>query len=102
MSKFLIEVPHAPDELECARVVQVFLATGSHFLSHAEWGCMDGVHSAWMMVDVDNKTEALAILPPAFRSGARIIGLNHFSLAEIEPVLRRHAQSRGESSASGG
>ncbi len=102
MPKFLIEVPHEAEAVACARVVQVFLATGSHFLTHAEWGCMDGVHSAWMMVDVGSKAEALAILPPAFRAGARVVGLNQFSMAEIEPLLRRHPPAGGAGGASGG
>jgi hypothetical protein len=100
--KFLIEVPHPAEELACARVVQVFLATGSHFLTHAEWGCMDGVHSAWMVVDVDTKASAMAIIPPAFRAEARIVGLNRFTLADIEPVFRRHGASGSSGVASGG
>jgi hypothetical protein len=87
--RFLIEVPHDADTLECTRVVHVFLSTGSHFLTHAEWGCKDGVHSAWILVDVENKAEALAIVPPAFRGAARVVGLTRFTLAEIEPALRR-------------
>jgi hypothetical protein len=100
--KFLIEVPHPAEELACARVVQVFLATGSHFLTNAEWGCMDGVHSAWMLVDVGSKEEALAIVPPAFRAETRVVGLNRFSMADLEPIWRRHPAAGGPGSASGG
>ena len=89
MPKFLIEVPHEADTLECTRVVHVFLSTGSHFLTNAEWGCKSGVHSAWMLVDMDDKAQALAIVPPAFRAHARIVGLTRFTLAEIEPALRK-------------
>jgi hypothetical protein len=89
LPKFLIEVPHEADTLECTRVVHVFLSTGSHFLTNAEWGCKSGVHSAWILVDVDSKAEALAIVPPAFRAAARIVGLTRFTLAEIEPALRK-------------
>jgi hypothetical protein len=87
--KFLIEVPHEADTLECTRVVHVFLSTGSHFLTNAEWGCKSGVHSAWMLVDMDDKAQALAIVPPAFRAHARIVGLTRFTLTEIEPALRK-------------
>ena len=44
MQRYLIEVPHEPEELACARVIQTFLDTGSHYLTHADWGCEDGVH----------------------------------------------------------
>lgn len=65
-------------------VVQIFLSSGSHYLTHADWGCMDGVHTSWIIVDVDNKDEARCILPPVFRSQARIIGLNKFTKEQIE------------------
>jgi hypothetical protein len=90
MPRFLIEVPHAAEPTACARVVEVFLRTGSHFLSGAEWGCKDGEHRAWIIVDVPGKEEARAVVPPAFRGAAKIVALNTFSLAEIEGVLRQH------------
>lgn len=90
MPKFLIEVAHEPEPVACARVVQVFLTTGSHFLTQAEWGCMDGAHSAWIIVDVENKDEAMRIVPPAFHSKTKVVGLNRFSLTDIEPILKQH------------
>ena len=102
MPKFLIEVPHDAETLACAKVVQIFLSTGSHFLTNAEWGCRDGVHSAWMIVEVGSKAEALAILPPGMRADARIVGLNRFTLAQIESTLRRHAGTAGAGGANGG
>lgn len=90
MARFLIEIHHEAEQLACARVVQIFLATGSHFISHADWGCMDGVHTAWIVVDVDSKEDARSILPPAFRSQAKIVALNKFTLEQIEPILRQH------------
>ena len=101
MPKFLIDVPHDPDPIACARVIKVFLATGSHFLTQAEWGCSDGVHVAWIMVDVDTKAEALAILPPAFRSEARVTRLTHFTLEQIDPILERHGK-RSRAATEGG
>ena len=90
MAKYLIEVAHEAEELACARVVKLFLASGSHLLTHADWGCMDGDHRAWMIVDVASKTEAMAIVPPALRPAARIIGLNRFSLDQIDEILKKH------------
>ena len=89
-SRFLIEVPHDPNTLACARVVEVFLKSGSHFLSRADWGCKDGDHKAWMIVDVDSKSEALGIVPPALRSKAKVVQLNFFTMQDIEDILRGH------------
>jgi hypothetical protein len=90
MPRFLIEVPHPEEELACARVVHVFLNTGSHFLTQADWGCMDGEHSAWFIVEADSKAEARLVVPPAFRSQAKIVGLNKFTMEAIEDIIRHH------------
>ena len=89
-SRFLIEVPHEESTVACARVVEVFLKSGSHFLSQADWGCRDGEHKAWMIVEVDSKSEARGIVPPAFRSQAKIVQLNFFTMQDIDDVLRGH------------
>ncbi len=96
MSRFLIEVPHEPEELACARVVEIFLKTGSHFVTHTDWGCMDGEHYAWLIVEVDNKDEARRILPPAFRPQARIVGLNKFTMEQIDEIIARHRHPQAE------
>lgn len=90
MARFLIEVQHEEEEVACARVVEIFLKTGSHFVTHTDWGCMDGEHKAWLIVEVDTKEEARTILPPAFRSHARIVGLNKFTMEQIDEILAQH------------
>jgi hypothetical protein len=91
MARFLIEVPHEAERSACARAVRVFLETGSHFLTHADWGCMDGVHKAWIVVDVEDKDDAREIVPPAFRSQAEITRLNEFTMAQLDEIMSRHA-----------
>ena len=90
MPRFFIEVPHEEARVACAKVVDVFLRTGSHFLSTADWGCKDGVHKAWMVVDVDSKDEARRIVPPAFRAHATVVQMNAFTMEEIEDILHDH------------
>ena len=90
MSKFLIEVPHEGERLACLRAVQAFLSSGSHFVANADWGCRDGDHRAWIVVDVGSKEEAMAIVPPIYRSQAKIIALNRFTLREIESMFSEH------------
>ena len=90
MARFLIEVPHEGDMLNCAKIVQVFLSTGSHLLSHADWGCMDGNHSAWLIVDVDRREDALQVVPPAFRGQARVVALNKFTTEQVDTLMKQH------------
>ncbi len=91
MAKFLITIPHEAEETACARAVKVLLETGSHYLTNADFGCLDGDHRAWIMVEhVDSKVEALSIIPPVFREGASVVQLNRFSLDWIDTFLRHH------------
>ena len=92
MTRYLIEVPHKPEVQACAGVVQVFLRTGSHLLTQADWGCLDGEHSAWLIIEANTKDEARYVVPPAFRPEARITGLNKFSLDQIDRILSHHKE----------
>ena len=90
MEKFLIEVPHEATEEACVNAVRVFYQTGSHFLANADWGCYDGEHKAWLVVEVENKDQARMILPPVFRSDAKIITLHKFTREEMDNIKEVH------------
>jgi len=90
VTKYLIEVPHDSHKVACAVAAQIFLTSGNHFLANADWGCEDGEHKAWMIVEVENKEEARSIVPPSYRPQAKIVALNRFQLEEIDKVLRHH------------
>ncbi len=91
MPRFMIQVDHEAETSTCNRTVQVFRATGTHYLTHAEWGCLDGVHTAWMVVEVETREEARAIVPPVLRASARVISLNRFGNEDIERILSLHS-----------
>ena len=90
MAKYLIAVPHEGTKVACELAVQTFLNTGSHFLTNADWGCLDGEHKAWFLLEVDSKKEALSILPPAFRAQAKVVQLSKFRMQEIDEVMSYH------------
>ena len=90
MARFLIEVPHESEVVSCSRAAKVLLESGSHFLTHADFGCRDGVHKAWIVVDVESKDEARNLLPVAYRLHASIVQLNKFGLNELDDLIKRH------------
>lgn len=90
MERYLIEVPHSSDKYECLKAMQVFLKTGSHFLANADWGCSDGEHKAWFIIDVEKRDEARMIIPPVFRNQAKITLLRKVKLMEVEKALEHH------------
>ena len=90
MAKFLIEVPHESEVVACSRAAKVLLESGSHFLTHADFGCNDGVHKAWITVEVDSKDEARNMLPPLYWRQATIVQLTKFGLSELDDLIKRH------------
>jgi hypothetical protein len=90
MPRFLVEVPHDESTASCIQAIDVFLRTGSHYLTHADWGCQDGVHKAWMVIEVDTRHEARNIVPADYRERAVIVQLNHFSTEQLEKLHRKH------------
>jgi hypothetical protein len=91
MDKYLIEVPHEPTKSACLNAVRVFLQTGSHFLRQADWGCLDGEHKAWLIVEVENKDQARQIVPSLFRSDAKIVKLNTYTISDMENISDVHS-----------
>jgi hypothetical protein len=90
MSKYLIEIPHEADKLQCLRSVEILLSSGSHFLTNADWGCLDGVHKAWFFMEAGSKDEALMVVPPAYRKDTKISQLNKFKLVDVKELLKHH------------
>jgi hypothetical protein len=56
----------------------------------ADWGYSDGEQKAWRIVDVATKHDARAILPPLFRSAARITILERFTLERRGEIVGVH------------
>jgi hypothetical protein len=90
MTRFLIEVPHENKKEACDRAIRVFLETGSHFMTNADWGCSDHVHKTWVIVDVESKEDARSILPPLFRQTAKIIALQRFRMEDLDKTRNQH------------
>jgi hypothetical protein len=78
MERYLIESPHTADE--CDQAVKEIHAAG--YLHSFEWGCEDGVHAAWAMVDVENLEHARQTVPWMFRDRARFVRLVKYDIAD--------------------
>jgi hypothetical protein len=90
MARFLIEVPHEAEREACLIAIRLLLATGSHYLTRADFGCYDGEHTGWITVEAENKQEARSMLPPLFRPKAKIVELTKFTLEEVDRMLEEH------------
>ena len=90
MTRYLVEVPHEANKVACEVGVQVFLSSGNHFLANADWGCEDGEHKAWMVVEAVNKEQARSIVPFAYRPKTKVVALKQWRREELDEMVRHH------------
>jgi hypothetical protein len=84
MAKYLIHAAHEPQQV--AKLLDSFLQAGAHYLTHAEWGCAAGVHEEWIIVEAENDTGAILMVPPILRNQATVIRLNRFTPDQIRSL----------------
>ena len=87
MSRYLIELAHADEHEACVKALRAIEQYGAHFVTHADWGCLDGVHCGWLVVEVDSREEATMLVPPELRPEARVVELNKFTRKEIASLI---------------
>jgi hypothetical protein len=80
MARYLVETGHT--DRECLWALKQSLRDGPEYVSRFEWGCKDGEHRGWAIVEAEHKFAAQALVPQLLRPYTRIIELNQFSQAE--------------------
>ncbi len=92
MARYIVQ--DANEVAECLQTLDLFLRAGVHYLTNAEWGCRDGVHTAWIIIEAGDDSEVRRMLPPVIRDRAEVVRLNRFSPEEIRD-LHRQAKTEG-------
>lgn len=87
MEKYLIEIKNGGDRVSCLRSIQSFLASRTHYISGAEWGCIENEHKAWLIIKTENRKDAMRIIPAAYRQYAKITRLHKFTGKEIDESM---------------
>ena len=82
MDRYLVISPHT--EKDCATALKQLLYIG--YITHFDWGCMDGEHTGWAIIEAKTSSEALLVVPPTQRSTAKVVRLNKFSPADVEKM----------------
>jgi hypothetical protein len=83
MPRYLVELSHDNDFIGCVKALHAIEKFGSHYMTRADWGCKDGVHTGWLIAELPSRQAALLMVPPEFRREARIVELNRFTKEEI-------------------
>ena len=86
MTRYLIELTHEDEHTACIKALRAIERYGAHLLTEMDWGCKVGTHCGWLIAEVDNRNDAVRLVPPEFREEARIVELNKFTREEIRAL----------------
>jgi len=76
----MIETPHS--EKECIGLLDQIVAMG--YLHNFDWGCEDGVHTGWAVVEAESASQAIMAVPSLVRRSARVVKLNKFTDEDVK------------------
>ena len=79
MQRYMIETPHTQED--CLGLLDEINAQG--YLAHLDWGCYDGVHIGWAVIEAENLAQARLAVPPLARTKARVVRLNKFTAGDM-------------------
>ncbi len=79
MDRYLIESPHNAED--CDMILQQIASAG--YLHNFDWGCADGIHGGWAVIETDNPSHAAQIVPWSVRDRARIVKLVKYDQADL-------------------
>lgn len=95
MDRYLIISPHTA--ATCIDVLMDVLQSG--YVTHFEWGCADGDHTGYVIIEASDKKEALMVVPSLYRNDARAVKLNTYSQEEVvtmhKAATKRRQQAEG-------
>ena len=80
MDRYLVESPHAAED--CTRVLEQVVAMG--YLTHFDWGCMDGDHTGWVIIEAESAEQARMVVPAFVRKQARVVRLTKFNISDLK------------------
>jgi hypothetical protein len=84
MSRYMVVTPHK--DKECLKLVEWVQAQG--YLHQFDWGCGDGEHCGWAILEADDAEKAKLVVPPILREKARVFKLNKY---KDEDVIAAHS-----------
>ena len=82
MKRFIVISRHKG--ADCVRALKEVTAIG--YLTHFDWGCKDGDHTGWAILEADNKAEAMMSVPTFLRDQAAVVQLTKFEVGEVQAM----------------
>jgi len=74
MQRYLVVSHHTAED--CVQALKEALAIG--YLTHFDWGCKDGEHTGWAVLEAESKAQAMLSVPTFLRGSAHVVQLTKF------------------------
>jgi hypothetical protein len=91
MKQFIVVSHHKAED--CIVALKQVLATG--YLTHFDWGCKDGVHTGWAILEAETREEAMMSVPAFLRNQAQVVRLTKFNADQVERMHPKEELIRG-------
>jgi len=82
MNRYLVVSQHTGED--CTKALKETLAIG--YLTHFDWGCKDGDHTGWAILEADDKAQALMSVPTFLRDKAHVVRLTKFEPEKVKAM----------------
>jgi len=82
--RYLVSAPHTAEQ--CLAALDDFAAQGREQLARFDWGCKDGDHTAYAVVEASSAEEALATVPANQRAQAKAVRIDKFTVEQIRSL----------------
>lgn len=89
MVRYLIASRHDPDQ--CQRALDETLDKGQGVLEKFSFGCIEGDHTGYAIIDVKSMSDALAMVPDFLQESACITRVEKHTSAEIRALHKKAA-----------
>ena len=82
MKKYLVVSHHTAED--CVKALKETLAIG--YLTHFDWGCKDGAHTGWAVLEAEDKPQAMLSVPTFLRPSAQVVQLTRFDPDKVRAM----------------
>jgi len=82
MKRYLVISNHTAED--CVRAVKETLAIG--YLTHFDWGCKDGVHTGWALLEAEDRSQAMLSVPTFLRGKAQVVQVLKFKPEKVDAL----------------
>ena len=82
MLRYIVESPHTKEE--CLRALDEMLAKSPETLKKFDWGCAEGDHTGYALIEAENESKVRSMLPSFLKEKARVIQVGKFTPEQIK------------------